>query len=117
MKKHCFAILFAMLPITGMAQTTTNTTDGYVMGAGQWTCAEVIRVVDAGTPIEKGQLFGWIMGYWSAVTFRREEGFIDIVEQVGGLGISNATHARCKEAPEDALLYRVVQSMIINTNQ
>jgi len=89
--------------------------DGYVMGAGQWTCAEVVRVYDSGTGIEKGQVFGWIMGYWSSATFHRETKFIDTVEKFGGLGISEATVARCRKASPETLLHKLTDDIIRNT--
>ncbi len=103
-----FALALAALPATVSAQ-------GFVMGSGRWSCADAIRVFDSGTPIDKGQLFGWLMGFWTAATFDRETGFIDRVEAAGGEAIANATIEECRKAPADTLLYRVAQSMIRNT--
>ena len=88
--------------------------DGYVMGSGRWTCAQAIQAWE-GKPIDKGQLAGWIMGYWSAATFERETKFVDTVEKVGGLKIVEATLSECRKAPGETLLYKVTRSMIVNT--
>lgn len=88
--------------------------DGFMMGSGQWTCGQAIEAWN-GTPIQKGQLAGWIMGYWSAATTTRETSFIDTVERVGGLKIVEATLGECQKAGPEAMLYRVTQGMIANT--
>lgn len=89
--------------------------DGYVMGAGRWSCGEVIDRLESGDTGLEGQLVGWILGYWSAATFARETGFVDTVEQVGGRAIFDATVAECHGAPPDTPLYIVTKSMISNT--
>jgi hypothetical protein len=89
--------------------------DGFVLGAGRWTCATAIAVYQEGTPVEKGQLAGWIMGYWSAATFSRETSFIGTVERVGAEKIATATIDQCRGADADAMVFRVVQGMISNT--
>lgn len=89
--------------------------DGYIMGAGRWSCAEVVRVVDEGNAALIGQSAGWVLAWWSAATFQRETGFVDIVEQVGGETIWRKTVAECRNAPGDTMLYLVANSMISNT--
>ena len=89
--------------------------DGYVMGAGRWTCGDLIRINESGTDIEMGQVFGWILGYWSSATFQRETEFIDTVEAAGGAKIAGATIAQCRKAPPETVLYRVADEMIRNT--
>jgi len=106
--KHILLLLAFSLPAQASA-------DGYVMGAGRWSCKEVIRVYEEGTPSEKGELFGWFMGFWSAATFQRETAFVDIVESAGGNKIADASVVECRRAPADTLLFRVTQSMIENT--
>ena len=101
------AALFA-LPTHALA-------DGYVFGAGRWTCAKAIEVYEAGTPLDKGQLVGWILGYWSHATFSREKGFIDTVEKVGGIKIATATVDECRKAPADLMIFKVADGMIANT--
>ena len=85
------------------------------MGAGRWTCAEALEAWQNGTPIVKGQLIGWVLGFWSAATFVREEAFVDKVEAAGGEAITRATLAECQKAPPETLLYRVSRSMVQNT--
>lgn len=89
--------------------------DGYVLGAGRWTCAEVVDTFDNGSASRKGQFFGWLMGYWSAATFQRETGFVDIVERAGGEAIAARTLEECLEVPPETMLFRVVDEMIRNT--
>ena len=89
--------------------------DGYIMGAGRWTCAEVAKTAQEGKPIEVGQLAGWILGFWSRSTQARETAFIDTVEKVGGKRIYELTIEQCRKAGPDVLLHRVAESMIKNT--
>lgn len=89
--------------------------EGFVLGAGRWSCADAVQAAQQGSPIQKGQLAGWILGYWTSATFQRETGFIDTVEKVGGQKIYEATIAECTAAPPDTPLYRVADSMIRNT--
>ena len=89
--------------------------DGYVMGAGRWTCDEVTGSADNGNASQIGQAAGWVLGYWSAATFQRETRFIDIVEEVGGNVIWEKTVAECRNAPPGTLLYLVANAMISNT--
>ena len=108
MKHLALAGLLAVTPLSAMA-------DGFVLGSGRWVCGDVMRISQSGTPIEKGQLYGWIFGYWSAATFDRETRFGDIVENVGAEKIANATFGECGKAPPDTPLYKVVQEIIRNT--
>ncbi len=104
-------IFSAVLAATGSAALG----DGYVLGSGRWTCAEAGRIAQAGSPIEQGQLVGWLLGFWTAATFERETKFVDIVENAGGRAIYDATLKECADAPPETLLYRVAQEMIRNT--
>jgi len=88
--------------------------DGYVMGAGLWTCEKSIKVMESGSLSEQGQLAGWILGRWSAATLVRDTAFVDTVEQVGAVKIVNATIDGCRESPQ-APVYAVVETMIRNT--
>ena len=89
--------------------------DGFVMGAGRWSCDTALEAANAGDGMAYEQLVSWLMGFWSHATFTRETGFIDIVEQVGGLRIFELTMTECQRAPGDTLLYVVSRSMIENT--
>ncbi len=106
--KHILAALMLLGPSLASAQ-------GYVMGAGRYTCAEVLAINDGGDPSRVGQLAGWILGYWSSDTFRQNKNFVDIVEQAGGLAILELSIEECRKAPPEALLYQVTQSIINNT--
>lgn len=44
--------------LLSMLTPTLAMADGYVVGAGRWTCAEVVRIGDGGTDIEVRQLTG-----------------------------------------------------------
>lgn len=101
-------LCLALLPLPAAA-------DGFVMGAGRWTCAEALRVGNRGSAAETGQLAGWIAGFWSAASFGREQGFIDTVERVGAEAIFRATLTECAKAAPDTPVYRVAQEMIRNT--
>lgn len=98
------------------AQVTFSSTDSYIMGAGGWTCAEVIETFQGSDESLKGQLAGWVLGVWTRATTEREKGFTDIVEKVGGLKIYEATLTECRQEPPSTYLYRVVYKMIDNTN-
>lgn len=95
--------------------TGTATADGFVMGAGRWTCEQVLTIAAQAEGSEFEQLAGWLMGFWSHATFERETRFIDIVEDVGGRGIFDTTMGECQRAPGDTQLYIVSRSMIENT--
>jgi len=89
--------------------------EGYVLGAGRWTCADVVAAIDSNDTFKVGQIAGWLMGFWSATTFTRETEFIDIVENAGGRAILDTTLEQCRTAPPETLLFTLTQSMISNT--
>ena len=97
-----------------VASTGTAQADGFMMGSGQYTCRQAIDAWN-GAPIDKGQLAGWIMGYWSAATTTREKGFVDTVERVGARHVVEVTLTECQKAGPEAMLYRVTQALIRNT--
>lgn len=107
MKRVLVMMVFVALPAVAAA-------DGFIMGAGRWSCGQALQAWQ-GKPIDKGQLAGWILGYWSAATTTRDKGFVDTVERVGGLKIVEATLAECQKAGPDVPLYKVTQGMIVNT--
>jgi hypothetical protein len=106
--------LSALLLITAASAAPAEDGEGFVMGAGQWTCAKVLEVEESGSDIDVGVLVGWVLGYWSAATFEREPAFDDIVEAYGGRAIYDAMLEECRKAP-DTQLYFLTQAMIENT--
>ncbi len=109
------SLVIAVLPAFTFAQSTTTASDGFIMGAGRWTCADVLQVADSGSPIQKGQLAGWVLGFWSAATLTRETSFVDTVQGAGGERIYVATLDECRKAPGSVLLYRLSREMVRNT--
>ena len=112
--------LSALLALTCLthgagAQQEAVIEDSFFMGAGVWTCGEVLAAREAKDVSRNAQAAGWILGAWSMATTQREKGFTDIVEKVGGAGLFELTLKQCATAPETQL-YRVVYSMIANTN-
>ena len=88
---------------------------GTVMGAGQWTCAKALEVEASGTDIDNGLLVGWLLGYWSAVTFERDAPFNATVKEFGGRAIYDATMSQCRNALPEVQLYMLTQAIIENT--
>lgn len=88
---------------------------GFVMGSGQWTCGDVLAVAQRGSELQRGQLFGWILGYWSAVSFAEEDSFAEVMSQAGGQGIANVTISECGRQPANAPLYLVTQGLVANS--
>ena len=107
MKPIAFAAILASF-------ATSAAADAYIMGSGNWTCEKSIQAWK-GTPIDKGQVAGWILGYWSFATTTRETAFIDTVERVGGLAIIEKTIEECRKARPDTPLHEVANGMIKNT--
>ena len=105
-----YLLLSASLLIPALAQA-----DSYILGAGRWTCQEVVTANDAQDQGKIFQAAGWLLGYWSAETNYRDDNFVDIVEQAGGLAIFNQSVAECRKVPEGTLLYELANSMINNT--
>lgn len=100
--------------ILALAAPSLANADGYVIGAGRWTCADV--AASTTDTSRYGQMAGWVFGYWSAATFTREPSFVDTVESVGGDAILDATLAECQKAPPETPLYQIVHQMIVNTH-
>ena len=53
--------------------------DGFVMGAGRWTCPDVVSAWRSGDLSHQGQIAGWVLGYWSQATFIEDTAFVDKV--------------------------------------
>ena len=107
--------LASLLLIALGTAATADDDDGFVMGAGQWTCAKALEVEASGTDIENGLLVGWLLGYWSAATFAREEAFVATVKTHGGKAIYDTTMAQCRDADPGVQLYLLTQAIIQNT--
>lgn len=106
--------LLAVMATMGFAPHNA-VADSYIIGAGRWSCADAIQVADSGTDSQKGQLGGWVFGYWSAVTTQKPTEFVDIVENAGGERILNLTIQACRDAPPETLIYQITDSLIRNT--
>lgn len=103
-------LLSAALLFPSLAQADT-----YILGAGRWSCKDLIVANDTDDMAKVFQAVGWIFGYWSAETNYRDNDFVDIVENAGGRAIFNQTLIECRNAPEGTVLYELVNSMIANT--
>jgi len=103
-----FALALAATPIPASA-------DSFIMGAGNWTCGEALRVANEGTESELGQLIGWVLGFWSAMTYDHGAAFTDTIEEVGGRGVFETTLMACSEADENAPLHAISISIVRNT--
>ncbi|MBM7069453.1 5'-methylthioadenosine phosphorylase [Actibacterium sp. 188UL27-1] len=91
--------------------------DGYVMGAGRWTCERARTTFETGTEVDQGQLFGWLMGYWSAATQGGTSEFITTVQEAGGKRIAEITLTECaKQHPETSII-AVTEALIDNTRE
>lgn len=87
----------------------------FVIGAGGWTCEELLQANETQDVGKIFQSVGWILGYWSAETKYRDDNFASIVEQAGGRAIFNQTLNECRQAPEGTQIYQLVNSMMENT--
>ncbi|HCQ67163.1 MAG TPA: hypothetical protein DIU07_19355 [Rhodobacteraceae bacterium] len=61
---------------------TSARAEGSVMGTGSWPCSEIVVIMETGDPSLVGQVAGWVFGYWSGATFRREADRVGILEEV-----------------------------------
>lgn len=101
--------------LAALAAPVSAIADGFILGAGRWTCADALAVGETGKPIEIGQMVGWVLGYWSAETYYRGEDFTDKVEAAGGKQVFQAMLAECRKAPPETPVFRVVQAIISGT--
>ena len=95
---------------------TVAQADSFILGAGRWTCQEVIaahRAQDQGKIL---QVAGWLLGYWSSETKYRDDSFVNTVENAGGQAIYNQSVAECRNVPGVTMLYEMANSMIGNTH-
>ena len=110
--RRAAAALTLALPL---ATGTPAQADGFVLGSGQWTCGDVLRIAQGGSPLDRGQMFGWIMGYWSAVSFAENDAFVANMQRAGGQTIANITIAECRNQPPEAPLFLVTQGIVANS--
>jgi len=103
-------LLSAALLLPTLAQA-----DSFILGAGRWTCQDLLTANQTDDMGKVFQAVGWLLGYWSAETNHRDSRFTDIVEQAGGRAIFEQTLTECSKAPGDILLYELANSMIENT--
>ena len=89
--------------------------DSFILGAGRWTCEDVLAATENQDMAKVFQAVGWLLGYWSAETNYRDNNFVNIVEQAGGNAIVDQTLAECRKAPAGTMLYQLANSMIGNT--
>lgn len=110
------AVFLTTLAFPALAESSLDVTDSFIMGAGRWPCSQLLDVAASRAPLDLGQAAGWVLGAWSRATTEREKRFTDIVENVGGTRIFEATVEECRKAPPSTPLYRVVYRMIDSTN-
>lgn len=89
--------------------------DSYILGAGRWTCQEIITAQETEDMITVFQVVGWLMGYWSAETKYRDDAFVGIVAEAGGEAIYNLTLDECRKLPGETQIYELTNSIIGNT--
>ncbi len=97
------AVLLAPLPAFA---------DGFIMGAGRWTCAKVVEVADGEHLGDYFQMGGWIFGFWSRETIDQDSAFIDKIENIGGTKIFDFTVDACRNADPEMLLFQLTQKII-----
>ena len=105
-----------LLLCAALLAPTPGLADGYVMGAGRWTCEKVITVVDEKQANEFYQLAGWILGFWSRESLGREAAFNDMLEKQGGTTIVDFTVATCRKVAPETLVYQLTQDIIKASN-
>ncbi|MEM1160188.1 MAG: 5'-methylthioadenosine phosphorylase [Pseudomonadota bacterium] len=108
MHKTFFAAAFTFSATAALA-------DSFIMGPGRWTCQQVVAAAEGTDNVQKGQVVGWVLGYWSRSTEGRGDAFVDTVEKVGGRKIFEITVDRCRNSDPETPLFRVARSMVKNT--
>lgn len=105
-----------ILLVAALMAPTLAQADSYILGAGQWTCEDVIAANENQDMAKVYQAVGWLLGYWSAETAYQSDGFVNTVEQAGGRAIYEQTLVECGKTPAGTLLYQVAGSMVSNTH-
>ncbi len=101
--------------VLSLGVSTSAQADGFILGSGSWTCGQALATVQNGTPLDRGQLIGWIMGFWTAASFEQEDGLAQVLAQSGGQTVANLTINECRQQPANAPIYLVTQGLIENT--
>lgn len=101
--------------VLSLGVSTSAQADGFILGSGSWTCGQALATVQNGTPLDRGQLIGWIMGFWTAASFEKEDGLPQVLAQSGGQTVANLTINECRQQPANAPIYLVTQGLIENT--
>lgn len=99
---------------TLVATTLPALSEAYVMGSGRWTCERARAAFLTDNAADKGQVAGWILGYWSKSSFDQDTGFLDQLQEVGGIKIVDITLAECQKNP-NAMLFQVTEAILQNT--
>ncbi len=89
---------------------------GFPMGYGASSCGEVIEAVKSGDKAQIGQIAGWILGYWSAISFQRDQAFIDKLKQAGAQRVVEITLQQCEQADPATPLVAVTHQTIQGVN-
>ena len=117
MKKIKFVLLLALTQGVAMQAQAAK---GFAMGYGGNTCASVIEVVNSGDGEQIGQVAGWILGYWTAISFQSDQVFVDKLKQAGPNKIVEVTLQQCEKAdpntPLVAVTHQTIQSVMQSGN-
>ena len=111
-----FARTFSVGLLAWAAATPTHAANGFPMGYGGNTCGEVIEVMKSGDAAQIGQVAGWILGYWSAISFQRDQAFIDKLKEAGAENVVQVTLAQCEQADPNTPLVVVTHQTIQGVN-
>ena len=85
---------------------------GFPMGYGTSSCGQVLEIMQSGDKEQIGQIAGWILGYWSAISFQRDQAFIDKLKQAGAKKIIQVTLGQCQKAEPDTPLVLITHQTI-----
>ena len=102
---------WATFALAGVIAAQQAAADGYVIGAGRWTCERALSA-SVGRALDKGQVYGWIFGAISQQTFAGDTKFVDTIEQIGGARVAEIVFDECRKAAPDTELYKVVDKVV-----
>ena len=103
MRSAIFAAALACTPLTAQAD------DYQVFGYGNNTCESVIAAMQSEDPLQRGQVVGWILGFWSAASATRDAEFRKTMAEAGARQALDATLAQCEKNPQAQLVAVTVQ--------